>query len=515
MGERPQDDLFRRAEEVFHEVEALPAVERPRLLERLCRGDDQLRAEVESLLAAAGAPDRSIGQLVDRAVGAAVDDQLAPGTSVGRYTVVSLLGRGGMGEVYLASQEQPVRRDVALKLVSGAATSRALLARFEAEAQALARMDHDAIAKVYDVGRHEGRPFYAMELVDGLPLDDYARQQELDVEGRLRLFVRICRGVHHAHQKGIIHRDLKPSNVLVGTSEGHPVVKIIDFGLAKAADAEPLGAAPATELGQVLGTPHYMSPEQANSLGADVDTRTDVYALGVILYELLTGQRPLDLSRAQAAGQEELLRAIREVEPLAPSRRLSSQDTALPAPLHEAKKAHLIRILRNDLDWVVMRALEKDRERRYPSVAALADDVERFLAHEPLEAGPPGPAYRLQKFVRRHRASVVAASLVVVALAGGLAAALSGLRAAQRAEAAAERQAAAAEQAAGFLAEVFDYANPERHQGQEPTVREVLDRAAQQLLDAPQQEPLLRAEMLGRLADVYYRMGTFDRRSTS
>ncbi len=352
----------------------------------------------------------------------------APGSLIGsviagRYKVREPIGEGGMGTVYLAEQTQPVKRKVALKLIREGMGSGAVLARFESERQALALMDHPNIAKVFDAGTTEsGRPFFVMELVKGIPLTTYCDEHRLDLPARLELFRQICSAVQHAHQKGIIHRDLKPSNILVESHDGRAVPKVIDFGLAKATGGLQLSEHSLyTAFGTVAGTPLYMAPEQASFNALDVDTRADIYALGVILYELLTGSTPIERGTFQRAALEEVLRMIREVEPPTPSSRLRSSGS-LPslAANRQTEPARLGRFVRGDLDWIVMKALAKDRQRRYDSAIGLANDIERFTNHEPVSAGPPTASYRLRKFLRRNRGPVIAASLVLLALVAGI-----------------------------------------------------------------------------------------------
>jgi tetratricopeptide (TPR) repeat protein len=352
----------------------------------------------------------------------------APGSPIGsvvagRYKLREEIGDGGMGTVYLAEQTQPVKRKVALKLIREGMGSGAVLARFESERQALALMDHPNIAKVFDAGTTEsGRPFFVMELVKGVPLTAYCDEHCLDIPARLALFRQICSAVQHAHQKGIIHRDLKPSNILVESHDGRPVPKVIDFGLAKATGGLQLSEHSLyTAFGTVAGTPLYMAPEQASFNALDVDTRADIHALGVILYELLTGSTPIERGTFRRAALDEVLRMIREVEPPTPSSRLRSSGS-LPsvAAVRQMEPARLGRFVRGDLDWIVMKALAKDRQRRYDSAIGLANDIERFINHEPVSAGPPTAAYRLRKFLRRNRGRVVAASLVLLALVIGV-----------------------------------------------------------------------------------------------
>ena len=368
------------------------------------------------------------------AAAGAATDYSASGTTegkllAGRYRLLEPIGEGGMGSVYLAEQLTPVRRKVALKLIKPGMDSHAVLARFEAERQALAMMDHPGIARVFDGGLTEaGRPFFVMEHVEGTPITDYCDRARLDVDARLALFTEVCRAVQHAHQKGIIHRDLKPSNILVAEFDGKPVPKVIDFGLAKAMHQPLTEKTLHTARAAVLGTPLYMSPEQASSDNADVDTRSDVYSLGVLLYELLTGTTPLERKRFKEAAWEEVRRIIQDEEPPKPSTRLSSID-ALPsaAAVRSAEPAGLTKRVRGELDWIVMKALEKDRARRYDTPNGFARDVERYLAGEPVTAAPPGAGYRLRKFARRHRTALALASGFVLLLLAGIAGTTWGL----------------------------------------------------------------------------------------
>ena len=356
-----------------------------------------------------------------------------PGRVVaGRYTLLEVLGEGGMGTVYRAEQARPVRRQVALKLIKVGMDSRTVLARFDAERQALALMDHPNIARDYDGVTDARQPFFVMELVHGEPITDYCDRHRLPVDARLGLFVAACQAVKHAHQKGIIHRDLKPSNVMVTEVDGRPTPKVIDFGVAKATGAsltdQTLGGT-----GAIVGTPTYMSPEQADPSSMDIDTRTDVYALGVILYELLAGSPPLDATQFKRGALLEMLRMVREVDPSKPSTKVSTAD-ALPsiAANRGIDPERLKRDLRGDLDWIVMKALEKDRTLRYETANGFASDILRQLASEPVQAAPPSRSYRARKFVRKHRAGVVAASLVLLALVAGVAGTTWGLFAARR-----------------------------------------------------------------------------------
>jgi serine/threonine protein kinase len=359
----------------------------------------------------------------------------------GRYTLVDVIGEGGMGSVYLASQSEPVKRQVALKLTKAGMDSRGVLARFDAERQALALMDNPNIARIYDGGlTPAGQPFFVMELVSGVPLTEYCDDQRLTVHARLELFVSVCQAVQHAHQKGIIHRDLKPGNVLVTEVDGRPTPKVIDFGVAKATEVK-LTDMSFADVGAIVGTPAYMSPEQADPSSTDIDTRTDVYALGVMLYELLTGSPPIDTRQFQRGAILEMLRMVREVDPPRPSTKLSTAE-ALPniAASRSIEPARLAKLLQGELDWVVMKALEKDRTRRYETANGFARDIERYLADEVVEARPPSRGYRMQKFVKRNKIQVIAASLVFLTLVGGIVGTSLGMFAARRAQRAEVKQ---------------------------------------------------------------------------
>jgi serine/threonine protein kinase/tetratricopeptide (TPR) repeat protein len=443
------------------------------------------------------------------------DETAAGGAAVGPYRIVRLLGRGGMGAVYLAEQEEPIRRQVALKVVRAELETRSLLARFEAERQSLARMSHPAIAQVYDAGQADGRPYFAMEYVDGLPITDHCDARRLDVTARLELFTEVCAGVQHAHQKGVIHRDLKPSNLLVAAVEGGSQPKVIDFGIAKAVSGRLTDQAMVTELGFVVGTPEYMSPEQAEMGEAGIDTTTDIYSLGVVLFELLTGTLPHDPQSLRGAGLPGLARAIREQEAPRPSNRvtgLGERATTVAGQRHTDAPS-LRRQLSGDLDWIVLKAMEKDRARRYASASELAEDIRRHLRNEPVLAGPPGAAYRIRKFVARHRAAVTAAALVAVALVAGITLATIGLVHARRAEAEALRQRAAAEAEArkatavsGFLQDMLSSADP-HNAGRDVRVADVLKRAAEKAGSAYAGEPALEAAVRDTIGTTFQSLG--------
>jgi eukaryotic-like serine/threonine-protein kinase len=406
----------------FAALERSSAQERAAYLDRACGADRELRGQVERLLRA----QPHVGTFLETPVaGATVAGPCPgepPGTVIGPYRLLEVLGEGGMGTVYRAEQTHPVHRQVALKLIRAGRDSREVVGRFEAERQALALMDHPHIARVLDAGATPaGRPYFVMELVQGVPLTRYCDEHRLTVRQRLELAIPVCRAVQHAHQKGVIHRDLKPSNVLVTLCDGRAVPKVIDFGVAKATGPALSERTLLTEVGAVVGTPEYMSPEQADLDNLDIDTRSDLYALGVLLYELLTGTTPLQRRRG---GEPllELLRRIREEEPPAPSARLShSEGLATIAANRGLEPRKLTRLVRGELDWIVLKCLEKDRNRRYETVNALSLDLQRYLHDEPVLACPPSVGYRVKKFLRRHRGPVLAAALVLLALVGGVA----------------------------------------------------------------------------------------------
>ena len=341
-----------------------------------------------------------------------------PGTLIGSYKLLERIGEGGFGVVYMAEQLEPVRRKVALKIVKPGMDTRQVIARFEAERQALAIMDHANIAKVLDGGvSPSGRPYFVMDLIKGVPVTEFCDQNQLPARRRLELFITVCHAVQHAHQKGIIHRDLKPSNVLITQHDTTPVVKIIDFGVAKALGQVLTDKTLFTGFAQMLGTPLYMSPEQAGQSGLDVDTRSDIYSLGVLLYELLTGTTPFDSERFKTATFDEIRRIIREEEPLKPSSRLSATRETLKSisAQRQTEPAKLTKLLKGDIDWIVMKALEKDRTRRYETANAFAEDLEHYLSGEPVKARPPSTSYRVRKFVRRNQGWLFAAGVIGLA----------------------------------------------------------------------------------------------------
>jgi eukaryotic-like serine/threonine-protein kinase len=419
-------DQEHRLEEIFSAARELPPLERTTFLDSACGGDAELRRQADSLLAAHEQAGPFLQPTVVLPTPSAPVEK--PGDRIGRYKLLEQIGEGGFGVVWMAEQEEPVRRRVALKIIKLGMDTKEVVARFEAERQALAMMDHPHIASVFDGGATEtGRPYFVMELVKGVPITHYCDVNQLSTRERLDLFMQVCQAVQHAHQKGVIHRDLKPSNILVTVKDDRPVPKVIDFGVAKATQARLTEKTLFTRFQQWIGTPAYMSPEQAGLGSLDVDTRSDVYSLGVLLYELLTGRTPFDTQKLLAAGYDAVMRTIREDDPPKPSTRLSTlkaEELSQVATRRHADPAKLNRLVRGDLDWIVMKALEKDRTRRYETANAFVRDIEYYLNHEPVSAAAPTVGYRLAKFARRNRAGLLTATafaaLLVAAAAIGL-----------------------------------------------------------------------------------------------
>jgi eukaryotic-like serine/threonine-protein kinase len=513
------------------------APERQAFLERACTGNVTLRERVERLLAAHMETLGILDQPANRPGLTDVGAEFAPGvipagegvgaTIGGRYRLLEEIGTGGMGTVWKAEQTQSVRRMVALKLIKPGMDSRTVLSRFEAERQALAMMEHPNIARVLDGGTTEsGRPFFVMEYVKGVSIKRYCDDARLTIAQRLALFVPVCQAVQHAHTKGVIHRDLKPGNILVCLYDGQPVPKVIDFGLAKAIEQRLTERTLHTAHGVLVGTPLYMSPEQAEFNNLDVDARTDIYALGVILYELLTGTTPVERQRLNDAAWHEMLRLIKEEEPPRPSARLSaSESLSSLAAQRQLEPARLTRLVRGELDWIVMKCLEKDRCRRYETANALARDVERYLADESVEACPPSAGYRFRKFVRRHRGPVLAASISFLLLVGGIVGTTWGIIRADRARKAeadraegekqanrqAQKRLQQIEKGSEVLASVFGDLDPRAEEKEGRPLRAILgdklDRASADLEGDAVGDPLVVANLQVRLGRTYRALG--------
>ena len=415
-------------ETILAEAVEIPSPEgRQAFVADACLGDEALLHEVERLVACYFAATGFLEPPAAEVPKFDYEFRESAGTQIGPYRLLEQIGEGGFGVVFMAEQSQPIRRRVALKIIKPGMDTRQVIARFEAERQAVALMDHPHIAKVFDAGATEtGRPYFVMELVKGLPVTRFCDEQRLTTRERLQLFIDVCAAIQHAHQKGIIHRDIKPTNVLVTLLDGKPIVKVIDFGVAKALGQQLTEKTIFTGFAQMVGTPLYMSPEQAALSAVDVDTRSDVYCLGVLLYELLTGTTPFDKQRLSTVGHDEMWRIIREEEPPRPSARLSTlqanaistnviSTNAVEPVVDRRKLGHQ---LRGELDWIVMKALEKDRNRRYASVSELAADVDRYLHGEPVRACPPTHWYLLSKLAYRHRTALTTSVLVLLALVG-------------------------------------------------------------------------------------------------
>ena len=436
-----------------------------------------------------------------------------PGRTIGPYHLLQKVGEGGMGEVWVAEQHKPIHRRVALKLIKAGMDTRQVIARFESERQALAMMDHPAIAKVFEAGEtSDGRPYFVMEYVQGIPITVHCDKNRLSTQERLELFKHICEGVQHAHQKAIIHRDLKPSNILVAIQDGAAVPKIIDFGVAKATAQSLTERTMYTELGMLIGTPEYMSPEQAEMTGQNVDTRTDVYSLGAILYELLVGALPFDPKELRRAGYDEIRRKIREEDPPKPSTKLSTMGEAstTQAMNRRMERPALIRQIRGDLDWITMKALEKDRTRRYGSPSDLAADIDRYLHHQPIVARPPSTAYKTKKFVRRHRVGVgVGAAIATLLVVFSVTTAIQARRIARERDRA-NQEAEASRQVSDFLTGLFKVSNPSEARGNSITAREILDKGAEKIKLELQGQPLVQGKLMNTMGFVYESLGLFD-----
>jgi serine/threonine protein kinase/tetratricopeptide (TPR) repeat protein len=534
MSETTDRIAAARLRSIFDAALDLAPEHRSAFLASACGGDEDLRRRIESMVATAegqerflSAPSAAVAEgrtvdppsAADRSTAPAAAVSEGPGSRIGPYKLLQQIGEGGFGVVFMAEQEHPVRRRVALKVIKLGMDTRQVVARFEQERQALAMMDHPNIAKVLDAGSTvAGRPYFVMELVRGVPITEYCDQAMLTPRERIELFVPVCLAVEHAHQKGIIHRDLKPSNILVTLHDGVPVPKVIDFGIAKATNARLTERTLFTEHRQLIGTPAYMSPEQAEMSGLDIDTRSDIYSLGVLLYELLTGTTPFDTTVLLQAGFGEIQRMIREVDPPKPSTRVSTLGKIAPgvAAHRRTEPAKLGALIRGDLDWIVMKAMDKDRARRYSTASGFATDLRRHLGGDPVEAAPPSSLYAARKFVRRRRGLVAAVGAVAaVAGLGVLGMGFGWMR--ERNLAASEREARAgeatqrlrAEASTAFLKGMFESIDPERNRGRDVLVVDLIADASNRLGPELVRDPEVEASLRQMLGEAYNQLGRY------
>jgi non-specific serine/threonine protein kinase/serine/threonine-protein kinase len=486
------------------------AIDRAAYVARACGDDEQLRRLIEKLLVA----QPRAGRFLEKPLRFDTTAEIVvltekPGTQIGPYRLLQQIGEGGFGVVFLADQTTPIRRKVALKIVKPGMDTRQVIARFEAERQALAMMDHTNIAKVYDAGATDnGRPYFAMELVHGVPITEYCDQCNLTTRERLELFFTVCQAVQHAHEKGVIHRDIKPTNVLVAMQDGRPAPKIIDFGIAKAIEQRLTEATLTTAFAQMIGSPLYMSPEQAELSALGVDTRSDIYSLGVLLYELLAGTTPFDKDRLHAASYDEMRRIVREEEPPKPSARISTLAADLATTVAVNRRTdprRLSQTIRGDLDWIVMMAIEKNRNRRYETASALARDIQRFLRDEPVKACPPSITNRLRKYGRRNKVTLAFATLLACGL---LYLGYSNL-AIKRERDARGSALAQANAIAELLYEMLASASssPDTIKGPDYTVRELLDDFSNGLGNRLADQPEVEAAIRTTIGKSYWRLG--------
>jgi serine/threonine protein kinase/tetratricopeptide (TPR) repeat protein len=527
MSKEPQDRLIHLLAEVVEK----PPAERGAFLDRVCGSDDVLRRRLQTLLAA----HESAGAFLPEeprtpAASGVQEDQSptlqlpfeevqtrreGPGSMIGRYKLLQQIGEGGCGTVFMAEQEEPVRRRVALKVIKLGMDTKSVVARFEAERQALAMMDHPNIARVFDAGAtSSGRPYFVMELVRGLPITRYCDDHRLDTRQRLDLFIQVCHAIQHAHQKGIIHRDIKPSNILVTLNDGVAVPKVIDFGIAKATLGKLTDQTLFTAFEQFIGTPAYMSPEQAGMTSLDIDTRSDIYSLGVLLYELLTGKTPFDSKELAKVGIDAIRRMIREIDPPRPSNRLSSMvgdALTTTAQARGTEGVRLMTLIQGDLDWIVMKCLEKNRSRRYETANSLAGDLLRHLQHEPVIARPPSTIYQLGKALRRHRIFFISTGAVALALILGVIVSITQAVRARRAERVALTEGRRKTQVTDFLRQMFESVNPAVAQGRpDPVLRSILDQASTRVFDSLASQPEVAMELVQTIGRTYSAIGEYE-----
>jgi eukaryotic-like serine/threonine-protein kinase len=491
---------WQKAKELFGAALDREPGQRSAFLREACGTDEALLAEVESLLAAHADSD----ELSEFPLFSEIPQETTPLQSIGPYRLLEKLGEGGMGQVWLAEQTAPIQRKVALKLIRAGLYDDALLQRFQAERQSLALMDHRAIAKVFDAGATPaGQPYFVMEYVAGEPITAYCDRKKLKIRDRLELFEKVCEGVQHAHQKAIVHRDLKPANILVVEQDGKPVPRIIDFGLAKAITPVAPGESLFTH-GGLLGTPGYMSPEQVDPNCRDIDTRTDVYSLGVLLYELLTGFLPFDTKQWKKLPLDQVLRQLREQDPPRPSTKVQAEkeSSTTNAELRGTEPRQLASLLHGDLDWITLKALEKDRARRYGTPSELAADIARYLNNEPVVARPASAGYRMRKYVRRHRVAMSVAAGLILLLAG-----FAVVQAIELRRITVERDRAT--RIANFMTSMFQVSDPGEARGNSITAREILDKASKDIDTGLAKDPQLQSQMMYTMGKVYENLGLY------